>query len=184
MLKKYLFLCCFCFLTADLCAQLSCPNFKIRGNKSPRSHPFTTAIKFQLDGMAQYQGISPQYKNHLGFYPALSFGLEQTLLKKLSISATHGWTFNAQNYNSRFVAGDVRLYFDHCFEGKWLSARITLTDNIQAADAVTMQPFLSIHYGKTTTYKHVFTHYEMGIGFGERQVIVLMFGAATGLKLN
>jgi hypothetical protein len=51
MLKKYFCLISFCFFTTAIFSQVDCPNFKIRGNKSPRSNRFTTAIKFQLDGI-------------------------------------------------------------------------------------------------------------------------------------
>jgi hypothetical protein len=183
MLKKCLFLLLFLSVSAGLFAQLSCPNFKIRGNKSPRSNPFTTAIKFQFDGITQYQGIAPKYGQRLIFYPALMVGLEQTLHQKLSVSAIHGWTLNSKNYNSRTLLGDVRYYFDQCFEGKWLSARITLADSYTTENAQ-FQPFISLHYGKTVRSKFIFTHYEMGIGFGKRETIVISFGAATGLKLN
>jgi hypothetical protein len=184
MLKKYAFLLSFCLFSTSLWAQLSCPNFKIRGNRSPRSNPFLTAIKFQFDGMAQYEGISPKYNRRLSFSPALSLGLEQTLHRKLSISAMHGWTFNPRTNNSLFISGDIRFYFDQCFENKWLSARVTYAQN-NALDVAAKAPsFISIHYGKTARLKHIFTHYEMGIGFGTRDIIVLSFGAATGLKLN
>ncbi len=184
MLKKYLYLLAFCLFNTTLFAQLSCPDFKIRGNKSLRSNPFTTAIKFQFDGTAQYEGISPKYGRDLRFSPALSLGLEQTLRRRLSISAMHGWTFNPKASNSLFFSGDMRFYFDQCFEGKWLSARLTFAQN-NALDIASKAPtFLSIHYGKTARLKHIFTHYEMGVGFGTRDIIVVTLSAATGLKLN
>jgi hypothetical protein len=183
MLKKYFCLILFFLFSTGLYAQLTCPNFKIRGNKSPRSNPFTTAIKFQFDGTTQFQGITPKYGQHLIFYPMLMFGLEQTFHQKLSVSAIHGWTLNSKNYNSRILLGDVRYYFDRCFDNKWLSARITLADSYDT-EAAYFQPFISLHYGKTARNKFIFTHYEMGIGFGKRETIVVSFGAATGLKLN
>ena len=183
MLKKYVCLVAFCVVATTLWGQEKCPSFKIRGNKSPSSHSFTTAIKFQLDGFGQYQGISSQYPKHFRFYPALSMGLEQSLSRKLSVSAMHGWSFSPNAYNSRFLSGDVRYYFDQCFENKWLSSRITWTDVHQSEVNDGVQPFVSIHYGNTARFKRIFTHYEMGIGFGEKNVIVFSLGVATGLKL-
>jgi hypothetical protein len=183
MLKKYVSFITLFFIATTLWGQEKCPSFKIRGNKSPRSNAFTTAIKFQLDGLAQYQGITPQYAKHLRFYPALSMGLEQSLSRKLSISALHGWSFSPNAYNSRFIAGDVRYYFDQCFENKWLSSRITWTETPPSEFEGGVQPFVSIHYGNTARLKRIFTHYEMGIGFGQNNVLVFSLGVATGLKL-
>ena len=187
MLKKYVCLVSLCVIATTLWGQEKCPSFKIRGNKSPRSNAFTTAIKFQLDGFAQYQGIAPEYPKHLRFYPALSMGLEQSLSSKLSVSVMHGWTFSSNAYNSRFLAGDARYYFDQCFENKWLSARITWMDthqdDVQGGVQDGVQSFVSIHYGNTARFKRIFTHYEMGIGFGQQRVLVFSLGVATGLRL-
>ncbi len=69
MLKKYVFVIGLYVVARTLFGQEKCPSFKIRGNKSPRSNAFTTAIKFQLDGFVQYQGIDPQYSKELRLYP-------------------------------------------------------------------------------------------------------------------
>jgi hypothetical protein len=184
MLKKYFFLLVLYAYSTTLFAQLSCPNFKIRGNKSPRSTPaYTTAIKFQLDGIAQYQGIAPQSPSRVGVYPAFSLGVEQSIFRKFSVSANHGWTFNPRIENKRFIFGDVRFYFDKCFQKDWLSARVTLADASKSIDDKGLQSMISFHYGNTASFRRVFTHYEMGIGFGQREVIVFSLGAATGLKL-
>ena len=184
MLKKTFSLIVCCLYSAVFFAQLSCPDFKIRGNKSPRSTPtLATAIKFQFDGIAQYQGITPKLPTRTGVYPALSVGIEQSILRKLSVSVNHGWTFNPRIENKRFVFGDVRFYFDRCFQNKWLSARITLADAAKLAEDTGLKSMISFHYGNTATFRRIFTHYEVGIGFGQREVIVFSLGTATGLKL-
>ncbi len=183
MLKKYACLIAFWFVSTAVLGQINCPDFKIRGNKSPRSNRFTTAIKFQLDGIAQYQGIAPRFPQHLRFYPVLSMGLEQSISQKLSISVLHGWTFSANSYNSRTIAGDVRYYVDQCFQDKWFSTRFTWMESGGDATQTGAQPFVSVHYGKTARLKHIFTHYEMGIGYGQNSVLVFSLGVATGLKL-
>jgi hypothetical protein len=161
ILKKYLFLIAFYAYSTTLFAQLSCPNFKIRGNKSPRSTPaYTTVIKFQLDGIAQYQGIAPKSPSRVGVYPAFSLGVEQSIFQKFSVSAN-----------------------DKCFQKDWLSVRVTLADAAKSIDDKGLQSMISFHYGNTASFRRVFTHYEMGIGFGQREVIVFTLGAATGLKL-
>jgi hypothetical protein len=184
MQKKYVYLIPLLLFTTGLFAQLSCPNFKIRGNKSPRSQKFTNLLKVQADVLTQYQqDILPQRKRRLDFYPALSAGLEHSFTRHLSVSATYGWTFNSLTNDSRILSGDIRYYFDQCFENKWLSARLTAT-NYNYVENDYLQPFMSIHYGKTAKNKYTFTHYEIGIGFGLRNALILTLGASTSFELN
>jgi hypothetical protein len=184
---KYKFILALLLLAhATVLAQLNCPDFKIRGNRSPRSNPFTTAIKFQLDGLAQYIGVVPEDVVVKKFQAttAFSMGVEQTLHRKISISAMHGWNMSLQRDGVRFLSADLRYFFERTFEGNWLSVRGTMTEGWRSGIRNGLNSFYSVHYGKTARRKLIFSHFEMGIGYAHPQIFTVMVGASTGLKLN
>jgi hypothetical protein len=183
---KYKFILALCLMAnMSVLAQLNCPDFKIRGNRSPRSNPFTTAIKFQLDGLVQYIGVVPENVEIKKFrvVPTFSMGIEQTLHHKISVSIMHGWSFS-RNFNSRFFTGDLRYFFDRTFEGNWISARTTYTEGWFDGFSKGGIPTYSVHCGTTSRRKLVFSHYEIGVGYAFPQTFSIIVGASTGLKLN
>jgi hypothetical protein len=99
-------------------SQIECPNFKSKGRKSPTSNPFTTAVKFQLDGLAQRNRLEVNDKYSLVFTPLFTCGIEQSVTRHFSFSVMTGVATNRTSVGTRVLMGDVRYYFNRTYLDK------------------------------------------------------------------
>ena len=165
-----------------LSAQENCPNFKIKRKKEVQLNPFTTALKFELDGVLQRNRLAENDKYAVIKIPMLSLGIEQSVTPHFSFSLMTGYTANRDNVSSRIALGDVRYYFTKTYSDKWLAFKMVyVAEKLEEGNRFTN--FYALHYGVTRTSKRIFSHYDMGIGYNGSDVWAISLGVATGLKL-
>jgi hypothetical protein len=163
-------------------SQTECPSFKNKGRKSPSSNPYTIAMKFQLDGLVQRNRLEVNDKHGLVFTPLFTCGIEQSLTRHFSFSVMTGVATNRTSVGTRVLMGDVRYYFNRTYIDKWLCVKKTFFDSPYERNKIFS--YYSLHYGVTRTFRRIFTHYDVGVGYEEGGAISLSLGVATGLKLN
>jgi hypothetical protein len=170
------------FLPALIFSQIECPSFKNKGRKSPTSSPFITAMKFELDGLIQRNRLEVNDKYGLIFTPLFTCGVEQSLTRHFSFSVMTGVATNRTSVGTRVLTGDVRYYFNRTYLDEWICVKKTFFDSPYERNKIFS--YYSLHYGVTRTFRRIFTHYDVGVGYEEGGAISLSLGVATGLKLN
>ena len=165
-----------------LSAQENCPSFKIKRNKGVRFNSFTTALKFQLDGVLQRNRLTENDAYDFIKTPMLSVGIEQSVTPHFSFSLMTGYAANPANVGSRIALGDIRYYFSETYTDKWLAFRMVYVAE-KFEEGNQFVNFYSVHYGVTRTLKRIFSHYDIGVGYNGSGVWAISLCVSTGLKL-